>query len=82
MKKYFNKISLYLSKLSNKIFWFFVAVVMLLIFEEMKERKHKKNRMKSKLKYFNPIVEESIFGKKITWILREKPLSDEELENL
>lgn len=41
-----------------------------------------KARFKKKLKYFNPTVREGWFGKEITWVGRDKPLSDEEVKKL
>ncbi len=37
---------------------------------------------KNKVKYFNPIITESFWGRSIKWVGRDKPLTDSELDLL
>ena len=46
--------------------------------EEIEENK----ALKQKLRYFNPIIKQGFWSNSVTWVGREKPLSDEELDNL
>lgn len=48
----------------------------------LKERERRTKQLKNKLKYFNPTVHEGFLGKSVSWTGREKPLSDEEVENI
>lgn len=40
------------------------------------------NEVQTKLKYFKPMITEGFWGKKVTWIPRDKPLSAKEVEKL
>lgn len=43
----------------------------------------KKNKaLKEKLRYFNPTIKEGFLSNTVTWVGREKPLNDDELDNL
>ena len=58
---------------------FFIA---LLYENRLKERQRRIKQIKKKLKYFNPTIHECFFGNTVSWTGREKPLSDEEVNNL
>lgn len=47
----------------------------------MRERRKENKHLKEKLRYFNPIIKEGFWSNSITWVGREKPLSDDELNN-
>lgn len=43
----------------------------------------KREQTKQKLRYFNPVIKKDFLGNnKIEWIGRDKPLTDEQLEQL
>ncbi len=42
----------------------------------------RRKEVKRKLKYFNPVITETWWGKKITWVGRDRPLTDEQLQEL
>jgi hypothetical protein len=58
----------------------FLALMGLACGIQLSERETK--RLKRKLMFFNPTIHEGIFGKYTSWTLREKPLSEEEVEIL
>jgi hypothetical protein len=60
-----------------------IIVIGLFAFFLMKMVKDKKkiNQHKNKIKYFNPSIEEGIFSNKITWTMRDKPLTDEQVND-
>lgn len=68
----------------EKVLWFILKVSMfiplMLIKAQMKNNIRKKAYLKSKIRRFNPVITEGFWGKKITWVGREKPLTDKELE--
>ena len=76
------------SKLSlfKRIRTVFVDIAVLMIQMVLIEEKYKYNKkyreVRGKLKYFNPVLKEGFFFKSITWVGREKPLTDEELNSL
>ena len=76
------------SKLSlfKRIRTVFVDIAVLMIQMVLIEEKYKYNKkyreVRGKLKYFNPVLKEGFFFKSITWVGREKPLTDEELNIL
>jgi hypothetical protein len=37
---------------------------------------------RNKLKYFNPTIEEGVFSNKTTWVMRETPLTEEQLDEV
>ena len=57
---------------------------MILIVEVNKSRERKaiQQEKRNKLKYFKPIIEEVLFSNRITWVMRDEPLSDELLDEL
>jgi len=44
-------------------------------------REHRE-MIKSKIKYFKPTITEGFWGKTVKWEMRDKPLTDQELEDL
>lgn len=59
------------------------AVGVVLVAEEVEAvREKRKAEFKRKLKNFVPTITETSLGKTISWTLREKPLSDEDTEEL
>lgn len=62
---------------------FYALVGLLGVFVIGLIRTHKKSQVeKNKLKYFKPTIYEGIFTNKISWELRDKPLTDQELSDL
>lgn len=59
-------------------FLFFMAAV--IVGKYIKNKIEQRQHLKTKLKYFNPTIKQGWFGKTITWTMRDKPLSDEQLE--
>jgi hypothetical protein len=61
----------------------FEAIVIILIRQYSKANNAQRERTKERLRYFNPIIKKDFWGNEITeWVGREKPLTDEELNQL
>lgn len=45
------------------------------------DEKQRQKEARNKLKYFKPIIEEGLFFNKTTWAMRDKPLSEEQLDD-
>lgn len=41
-----------------------------------------KENLKEKIRLFKPTITETDFGKRITWVMRDKPLNDFELNEI
>lgn len=67
-------------RLMGLIIFYVVALSAVIIIKKQRSNSGERNRIKKKLRYFNPIITEGFWGKKITWVGRERPLTDEELE--
>ena len=53
------------------------------VIEEISGSSREQQEMiKSKIKYFKPTIIEGFWGKTIKWEMRDKPLTDKELEDL
>jgi len=59
---------------------FFPSIILLKGFS--KKRKRENKALKERLRYFNPIIKQGFWSNSVSWVGREKPLSDEELENI
>ncbi len=70
----------------HKVGFYMLAFIIFMICGSQMERyranTYKKTKLRRKLKFFNPVITETIWGRKVTWVGREKPLTDEELEHL
>lgn len=77
---------------SNKMKWYqkiafgFLAIIVLIFFialiPKIQRHNHLKSSIRKRLRYFNPVITEGLWGKKVKWVGRDKPLTDEELEHL
>ena len=47
-----------------------------------KEYSSKKAEIKRRLKHFNPTIKQGLFGEYVEWSGRDKPLTDEEVDEL
>lgn len=70
----------------SKVFCFLLMVFIGPLFLQLivnAKRNPRRNRMKQRLKYFNPVIEKDFFGnEKVKWVGRDRPLSDEQLKEL
>jgi large-conductance mechanosensitive channel len=56
--------------------------VIIMVINKSREKARTENEKRKKLKYFKPTIEEGVFSKRITWVMRDTPLSDELLDEL
>lgn len=68
----FTKIFLYI--------FFFPTIILVKGFANNRKRENK--ALKQKLRYFNPIIKQGFWSNSVTWVGRDKPLTDDELDNL
>jgi hypothetical protein len=68
-----------MKKLLSKFGYAFVSSVCKYIELREAERNREANKLREKIKYFKPTITTSIFGRRVSWELRDKPLTDEEL---
>ena len=59
-----------------------LGVILIVFINKSKERKAIEQEKRNKLKYFKPSIEEGLFSNRITWVMRDEPLSDELLDEL
>lgn len=66
------------------MFTFFIWLAYKIFIEpRIQQQKELEFEFKKKLKYLNPTITTNCFGtKKISWTLRDKPLTDDELQIL
>jgi hypothetical protein len=57
-----------------------LGVILIVFINKSKERKAIEQEKRNKLKYFKPSIEEGLFSNRITWVMRDEPLSDEFLD--
>jgi regulatory protein YycI of two-component signal transduction system YycFG len=80
-----NKIELFFEK--NKYKTFIIIAVFLcpsyfIMNDSRKQRNQTQNKLRKRLKHFNPTIKQGLFGKYVEWSGRDKPLTDEEVEEL
>jgi len=63
-------------------FWLVAWTVRIIFLPKLERYTAKRREVKRKLKYFNPVLSEGFWGKKITWIGRVKPLSKDQVNEL
>jgi len=56
--------------------------ILIIMMPKIREHQKRKHDLKNKLRHFNPIIKEGLLGTRIDWVGRDKPLTDEELNNL
>lgn len=64
------------------LFYLFLIMVALFFVGVLEKRNRKEKKIRTKLKYFTPSIKEGFFGNTVTWKLRDKSLTDEQLDNL
>ena len=75
-------------KWHQKIVFGFLAIIVLILFTalipKIERRNHLKSSIRRRLRYFNPVITEGPWpwGKRVKWVGREKPLTDEEFDKL
>jgi hypothetical protein len=82
MKTLFKKLLRGIKKICQAIGRAFIFIVLKIIDQRVQERLDAIDKVKTKVKYFNPTITEGFFGKKVTWTMRDKPLTDDEMNNL
>lgn len=53
---------------------------LVVLIRKQNNSKNEKQKARNKLKYFKPIIEEGMFSNKTTWVMRDTPLKEEELD--
>lgn len=69
-------------KIPQFIFGGFILLVFLLIAATLAKRKRKHTALKTRLKYFNPVIRQRWYGRSVDWVGRSRALSEAELEAL
>lgn len=59
----------------------FLGMILISVFRKIGYEKQRQQEARNKLKYFKPIIEEGLFSNKTTWVMRDNPLSDEQLDD-
>ena len=60
----------------------FVGIIVGFMLIGANKKMSKEEKLKSKLKHFNPIIKSFWWGHRIVWVGREKPLADDQLDAL
>jgi hypothetical protein len=63
-------------------FLFFLRVTFMIAFLKVIDIKSKIKEKRNKLKYFKPTIEEGLLYDTTSWTMRDKPLTDEEVDKL
>jgi hypothetical protein len=78
-----------LEAIQNAFYWCLDMLGRLAIFiaaEMMKQwlqdRTRQRRSIERKVKYFKPTIHESFWGKRVTWEMRDEPLTKEQIEKL
>ncbi len=66
----------------QKLSFSMVALPIALFAVHLNQRNQEKKELRKKMRYFNPIIREGFWGNTTTWVCRDKPLTDDELEKL
>lgn len=65
-----------------KLLLFIVApIAILMVSKVIKERASREKSLRNKIKYMKPSIKEGFFGNTVTWEMRDKPLTKEELKS-
>lgn len=56
------------------------GILTMVILRRINDKRTEETRLKEKIRHFKPTVNESMFNKSISWEMREKPLTNEELD--
>lgn len=72
----------FFKKALTSLLYFPVKLFTFILLEKINERRRREQEIKEKIKYFNPVIKEGLFSNSITWVGRDKPLTDQELEVL
>ncbi len=72
-------------KWHEKIIQYFLlalfALVAVVFIKKFCSNRENFSAIRKRLRYFNPTVTETFWGKRVTWTGRQNPLTDEELDN-
>ena len=66
----------------QKLIFIMMFPTLFVLFKNFTTRSSAREKIKRKMKYFNPTITEGFWGNKITWVGREKPLTDEQVEQM
>lgn len=69
-------------KLLNHIGIAFFGFIIIKTLSKLSNEKAIEREKRNKLKYFTPIIEEGTFSNKTTWVMRENPLTEEQLDEV
>ena len=76
----------WMTKWRNRLFLCFMVgasiIIAIMIVGTTRNYSRTKNKIKTRLRYFNPTITETWWGRRITWVGRKIPLTDEELLKL
>jgi len=68
----------------RKLFGYIVVgllgYLLVVLISKQNNSRNQKQKERNKLKYFKPIIEEGMFSNKTTWVMRDTPLREEELD--
>jgi hypothetical protein len=67
-----------MKRLSN----FFGILIGMMLGMMLSGRLKRYQRIRRRVKYFNPVITEGFWGKKITWVGRDTPLTEAQLKKL
>lgn len=59
-----------------------VAIVFFMASRRYMEQHRKRHKAFRKMKYFKPTIHDGFFGESVSWELRDKPLSDQQLNEI
>lgn len=83
MKAFYQWIRKWFLLLRRSTYIVFKAIVTILIRQYSKANNAQREMTKERLRYFNPIIKKDFWGDEIIqWVGRDKPLTDEELNQL
>lgn len=56
------------------------GIIELYVIPQLRSNIRERKKLETKLRHFSPVIKETFWGNHITWVEREKPLTDEQLK--
>jgi len=56
------------------------GILTMVILRKINDKKSEKRKLREKVRYFKPTIVESSWSKEVRWEMRDKPLTDDELD--
>ena len=78
-KSYFNS----MPRWKNRLLYFIMGlggILTIVILRKINDNKSEKKKLREKVRYFKPTLVEGFWSKEIRWEMRDKPLTDDELD--